>query len=254
MSLLRRKPSKPKREPEAIKRLLTSPEALATPLFLWACDQFGSDPKLGPYVLHWHPKTIRKEIRDAVGVTILPANLDRLMTAIAVVTSDQFFIDVNCFIQFANVLSGDQYDPEVFDPADPWECAWAVTESLLLWPPGDGEGDPFSDEVRRYIGATLREYGFVKPPDVLRIAVGADFSSQVRYDYADEPEFFAAIHEVQTEKTASVDEAVHEGLNRLLSQLQLLSLEHGDTAELEQRIAGVLAQAADRRRQAEQLH
>ena len=52
----------------------------------------------------------------------------------------------------ANVLAGSEFDPETFDPADSAECAWAVTEALLLSPPDERDTQPvFSDEIRKYI-------------------------------------------------------------------------------------------------------
>lgn len=234
----------------AAKRLLADPDTFATVLLVAAVDAFGpdclydaDDPDRGP----WHASTFRSMLEAHFGVTVPKCNLDKLMAAVAVVTTDLFFKNADRFITLANVLAGDEFDPGEFEKADAVECAWAVTEALLLSPPDD-DPEPFSDEIRAYIGFVLRDEGFVTPPDVLRIAVGGDFSADVRYNFADDPAMFSAIYAVQRDRTAEVEAVIRDGLLELRQQLAALPVSGGSTAEVVERIGRVLAATGPRER------
>lgn len=228
---------------DRIRAVLTDPDTYGTTLLVWCVETWGTkclhdpeEPERGP----WHPATFRSMLEETFGVRLPPGNLDKLMAAVSVVTSDDFFRRADRFVVLANVLAGDHFDPDEFEKADAVECAWAITEALLLAPPDDNNPEPFSDDVRHYVGFVLRDEGYVTPPDVLRIAIDADFSSKVRYGFADDPEMFEAINGLQREKTAEVESAVRDGLTDLLTQLKALPLQSGNVAELEKRIGATL--------------
>lgn len=223
--------------------VLASPDAFGTTLLVWCVETWGTeclhdpdDPDRGP----WHPDTFRSMLEQQCGVTLPPANLDRLMAAVAVVTTDLFFRSITGFIRLANVLSGDAVDPDEFEKADAGECAWAITEALLLHPPEDGE-ELFSEEIRHYLAHVLRDEGFVTPPDVLRLAIDGDDSAKVAYEFADDPAMFSMIHQVQADKTADVEDAIRTNLTHLLAQLKTLPLQHGRVDELEKQVERALA-------------
>lgn len=215
-----------------IRALFTDEDAYGTTLLVLALDGLGME------CLEWHPMTLRTELETQFGCRMSDANFDKLMAALTIVTTDLFFRDVPRFIQLANALVGDSFDPTVFDPADSLECAWAITEALLLSPPEEEE--PFSDDVRAYVAFVLKNEGYVTPPDILKIALDADFSAQVQYDFADDPEMFQGIYEVQQGKTAEVETVIRDSLTELLGQLQTLPLQQGNTRLIEQRAAKLL--------------
>lgn len=219
---------------QTVRAMLLSDGTYATTLLVWVLDYFG------PEVLEWHPETIKMELEEAFAVKLPKANLDKLLAIITILTTDLFFKNAARFIQLANILAGDDFQPDEFEPADSAECAWAVTEALLLVPPSNEDPEPFSDEVRAYIGQTLRDEGYVTPPDVLRIALDADFSDKVRYNFADDPELFQGIYEVQQGKTEEIKQILAEGLQELIEQLQALPLQTGNTSELAKRISQTL--------------
>jgi hypothetical protein len=227
--------TKPNRDRDAskdrqavVRRLLVDPEAFATTLIVVAIDDYGQE------VLTWHPQTIATQWADDYGVTPLRANLDKVMAAVTVLTTNYFFKSLSRFIDLCNVLSGDQFDPAEFNPADAGECAWGITEALLLHPPDEAE--PFADEVRHYVAAVLKDEGFVKPPDVLRLAIGGDFSAQVQTDFADDPEMFSAIYKTQAGKADDVTAMLRDNLEELVAQLQAVPLVNGDTTDLLNRL------------------
>lgn len=228
---------------ESARALLADRDTFATVLFVLAVDTFGpeclfdaEDPERGP----WHASTFRSMTEQHFGVKLPKCNLDKLMAAITVCTTDLFFKNVDRFIVLANILAGDEFDPSEFEPADPVECAWAITEALLLDPPDDDDPEPFADDVRRYIGFVLKTDGFVTPPDVLKIAIGDDLAGQVSYEFADDPEMFSGMWDVQQGKAAEVESILRDNLLELRRQLGLLRLKDGDTKEFERRLAVLL--------------
>ena len=217
-----------------VRRLLESPDTYATTLLVWALDTYG------PECLGWHPTTLKLEIEGDYAVRLPKGNLDRLLAAIVVLTTDLFFKDAARFVQLANVLAFDDFEPDEFEPADAAECAWAVTEALLLVPPDADDPEPFSDEVRLYIGHALKEEGFVRPPDVLRIALGGDASARVASDWGADRELSAAIAAEDARKAAEIEQLVRGGLAELVAQLESLPLREGSTAELTKKISATI--------------
>jgi hypothetical protein len=207
--------------PSEAADMLLDEDTLATTLLVWALDEFG------PELLGWHPATIRREVEATAGVPIRDDNFDRLMAAVAVVSTDLFFKNAAAFAQLAPALCGDGFDPGEFDPPDAAECAWAIVEALLVSPPDDDDAAPFSEDVRRFVGHVLREEGFTSAPDVLAIALdtgelAAGLDDDVR----------AASSEAQAQREDDIKSVVREGLRALGDQLSRLTLRHGDASEI----------------------
>lgn len=217
---------------EQIKKLLLSPQTHATPLLVLCLDRFpemlGQDGE-SP----WAPETVRLECQAEFQATLPDYNLDKIMALMTVLTSDLFFVNLPSFIQLCNVLSGDTFDPAVFDPATCAEMAWGITEVLLLEPPDSDE--PFSDEIRRYIGAMLVEEGFHAPPDVLRIAIFDEARGDPLNVWSDDPELYQMGFAVQQEKKADVEALLRDNVMELSLQLKSLPLENGSTEALMQK-------------------
>lgn len=215
------------------RRAWTDPASLGTTLLVLLLDAYG------PEALGWDPMTVHHEVQDDFGVTLPGPNLDRLMAAVAVVTTDRFRTSLPDFINLCNVLSGDSFDPSEFDPADAAECAWGVTEALLLDPPDDDDEEPFADDIVRYIGEACAAEGLLQPPDVLRIGLRDDareLVNRVQYEYGDDPVTFNAIWDMERSRVADINRVVKERLTLLVRQLEALPLENGDTADVVQRM------------------
>jgi len=213
----------------AVQPLLRDPERpYATTLLVLALDCFGKE------CLDWHPETMQLEMKDSFGVYLPKENLDKLYAGITLLTTDYFYQSVSRFIDLANVLAGDDFDPEVFNPADVDECSWAVAEALLLSPPEPDEPQPFCTDIQQYIAYVLREEAFAKPPSILRVAVAPDLPDKLQYDYGttDDPDMFSATYQRNAEKADQVDQMVLENLYELFQQLQGLPLQNGKTQGL----------------------
>lgn len=202
----------------------TGDSTYATCLLVMLVDTYGSE------AFTWDFTTIKMEVEEDFDLKLPQANFDRLMVAINLLTTDDFYRSLPEFIAWCNILDGDRYDPRVFDPADSAEIAWGVTEALLIEPPEEDE--PFTDEIRAYIGAVLDQEGIINPPDILRIALrdNPDLFATVQGDFSDDVEMFEAIYGFEQSKTTAINEHVKMRLSHLAQQLEALPLRSGDGA------------------------
>jgi len=206
-----------------MKSLWTSPQTFASVLLTVFLDRFGMDG------LSWEPNTITLEIEEEFDVELPQCVLDKLMAAISILTSDTFYISLPDFITFCNVLSGDTYRPDMFDPADSAEVAWGITEGLLISPPEEEQNGPFSDEIRAYVGAVLDQEGIINAPDVLQIALRKANVSDAANQFSDDPEMFNAVYDVEAGKSAEINSIITEKVKMLLGQLRAITLNNGNT-------------------------
>jgi hypothetical protein len=204
----------------------TSNETFASVLLTLFVDKFGTEG------LSWDPATISLEIEDEFNVDLSQAVLDKLIVGIQLLTTDRFFKSLPDFITFCNILDGDTYNPEMFDPADAEEVAWGITEAMLIAPPDREEEEPFTDEIRAYIGAVLDSEGIINPPDILRIALRQARVSPSIEDFSDDPEMFNAVYNLEAGKTEDINRTIIMKTQLLAAQLGALNLENGKTQEI----------------------
>lgn len=222
----------------ANRALLLSEDSFATPLFLLALDRYGLD------MLDWSPETVRLELEQDFQLRLPKVSLDKIFAAVTIVTTNYFYKDVTRFIELCNILAGDDFQPDEFEPADAEEMLIGITEAMLLWPPDDDANDTeFSEEIREYIRQMLGEQGILKPFDVLRLAFDNDQASRVDVEFADDPEMYSAIYETQQSKTAELRDIYLQNVTALAQQLQLLQLENGSTAAVVQQLQRIVQQA-----------
>ena len=200
-----------------------SRETFATVLLTLFLDKFGME------ALHWDPATITLEIEEEFDVELPQLSLDKLLVAIQLLTTDQFFKSLPDFINFCNVLGGDTYRPDMWDPADAEEVAWGITEALLISPPDDEDPEPFTDEIRAYIGSVLDSEGIINAPDILRVALRAARVSPSIQDFSDDPEMFNAVYDVEAGKTEDINQSIRLKTGLLIKQLAALDLQNGNT-------------------------
>lgn len=215
------------------RRVWLNEEVMATTLVTLFLDRYG------PEGLGWDPMTIHSEVQDDFNVKLSSPIFDRLMAGIAIVTTDSFYQSLPDFVHLCNILGGDDYDPTVFDPADAAECAWGVTEALLLSPPDDEEENPFHDEIVGYIGQVIKTEGMIKPPDILRMGLkdgGREIIDRVNYDYSDDPIMFQAIWDMEKSRTDDINNMIKARLGRLVQQLESLVLDNGNTKDVVDRL------------------
>lgn len=199
----------------------TSRETFASVLLTMFLDRFGTE------ALTWDPTTIALEVEEEFDVDLPQLSLDKLMVAIQILTTDRFYRSLPDFIAFCNVLGGDTYDPASWDPADAEEAAWGITEALLIYPPEDSQAEPFTDEIRAYIGAVLDNEGLINPPDILRIALRTARVSPSVGDFSDDPAMFNAVYDFEEGKKQDINQSIRLKTKLLAAQLRALSLTNG---------------------------
>ena len=200
-----------------------SRETFASVLLTLFLDKFGIE------ALDWDPATITLEIEEEFDVELPQLALDKLLVAIQILTTDKFFKSLPDFVTFCNVLGGDTYRPDMWDPADAEEVAWGITEALLISPPEDDDPEPFTDEVRGYIGAVLDSEGIINAPDILRIALRAARVSPSITDFSDDPTMFNAVYDLEAGKTEDINQSIRLKTDLLIKQMAALDLKNGNT-------------------------
>jgi|TARA_R110000824_G_scaffold77773_1_gene196604 hypothetical protein len=219
--------------PKVVTRTLLMEESTyATVLLLILLDTYG------PEALQWAPETISLELKDDYAVNITKQTLDKIMAAIAIVTTNYFYKDVLKFIELANILSGDDAEPDEFDPATAGEVLWGLSESFLLWPPekdDNPEDTQFSPEVTEYMVQVLQDEGYMSAPDLLALS-GHDTSNFVRDTWSDDPEMYQAIYEMQQQKVEDLKASLQDNFKELFVQLKLLPVKSGNKEDIMRKI------------------
>lgn len=210
-----------------LRAFLLSEDTYTTVLTVMVADLYGTE------CFQWSPETIRRELEQDFQLKLPKVTLDKIMTGIALVTTNYFYKDVTKFIEICNIISGDDFQPDEFDPADAKEIMLGITEALLLWPPDeDAEDTEFSAEIREYIRQVLKEEGILKPFDVLRLAFEDDEAVVVDSEYSDDPEMYSAIYEMQQSKENELKAVLLENITALATQLRLLPIANGSAENL----------------------
>jgi hypothetical protein len=205
---------------EIYKSLLTSKETSATALFTLCLDEFGQDG------LDGDPLGLAEDIKTIFRISDLPqVNLDKIQSMWIALTTDLVHTDPSTFINTANALSGTAISFDIFDPADPYECAWALTELTMLDPE---TSDRLSPDVRRYIGEACKESGLVKVPEILSNA--ADFGDDDYFELAainveqmEDAQVFLANQAAHKEE---IESYVADKLRSMIHELNILPLQN----------------------------
>lgn len=216
----------------ANKELLQDPSTYASIIILLVGDMLGVEG------FEYDPTVICRQLEKRYGIEIPQITADKIAVGIVMLTTDRFHTDPKTFIDCCNVMCGTELDPTVFDPASVAECSWGITESLFLSPPD--EAVVFSEDIRRYVDAILKEEGFTRPPNILKSVLGtyeADLSSQ----FVDDPAMFQAVYETQLSKTADLEDRIRQSIVELQRQLSAVSLLNGSTEGILQKIKKVLS-------------
>jgi hypothetical protein len=211
-----------------VRQMLTDPNTFATTMVIALMDHYG------PELFTWSPQTIRMETEDDFSFKWPQLNFDRLMAGIVLVATDRFYVNLPDFIELCNVLSGAGFNPTMFDPADALECAWGITEALLLAPPDNDEA--FNEEIRAYIGKVLDGEGILQAPDILRIALRDKDHIAAVTEFSGDNDLYSAIWQNERAKTQDINDVTKARLILLITQLGALKLTNGNTTEIAKRM------------------
>jgi len=148
---------------KAYDQLWKSRDTVGTVLLTMILDSYGQE------IFDMDPQAFRQELEEGFSVSDIPdVNTDKIWALWNSLTTDLVHTDVSTFMNCANVLSGTPMSYDVFDIADPYECAWAITELTML---DSNTPERLSPEVRRYIGEICKELGLYRlPPSLSKVA------------------------------------------------------------------------------------
>jgi hypothetical protein len=213
------------------KDFIVSEDTFGSVLMIIVVSAFGNECLTGENGA-WSPETFRSEIRRTFGVDISDDNLGKLVAAISLLTTNNFYRSVPSFIASVHGLIGDGADWSYEEPIDIDDLAWAMMESFILYPPT--KEDTFDDEIAEYCNFLMHESGVHIAPGVLKFAERNDLDLD-QYD--------AYVAQEQAEVTREIEEDVGEKISRLLIQISELpglsvdveSLKHVIIASLENR-------------------
>ena len=213
-----------RRRLEVFRKHYTGTQEYALVLLTIAIDLYGGE------FLEWTPEAIRLQIEDDLNVRVPQENLDKLMAAVAILTTDDYQRDVARFIHITNVLCDDRFDPSTFDPATVGECAWGVLEAALIRPPEPGE--EYDPEIRKYVELQMREEGLSKLPRTLSqlFANDGQRGTDSAVPASDDPAMFAAFFSSMSDEADAIDSVVNENVGQLLTTLSALPLANGDAS------------------------
>jgi hypothetical protein len=221
---------------DLMRKLWKSPDTFGSVLLAAYLDRFGTE------ALDWDPTTATLEIEDEFDVDLPQESLDKLMVAIQILTTDRFYKNLPDFITFCNVLSGDDYRPDMWDPADAEEVAWGITEAMVIYPPEDNDLEPFSNEIRAYIGSVLDAEGIMNPPDILRIALRQARINPNIEDFSDDPLMFNAIYDLEEGKKEDINQAIISRTKMLAEQFGQIKLVNGKTDDVAKMLLQMIPQ------------
>lgn len=213
-----------------MRRLLLNDDAYVTSLLTLLIEMYGTE------AFQWSPQTIREQLEEDFAIQELPkSTLDKIMAGISLLTTDHFYQTPSRFIQLANIIAGDDFDPTTFDPADAAECSWAIVEAYLL-DPWDADEDRFNTEIKAYIGKVLDDEGFVKTPKILMIALRDNLEDFINLEYSDDPDMFQAIYDANDDKATEIDQMIGDNLRLMVSQIESLPLRDGNAGGILEKI------------------
>jgi hypothetical protein len=209
---------------------ISNDESLATTLLVACLDEFGTD------FFDWEPVTFDLEAKAAFGTEMPQSNRDKLWALVTALTTDSFYVSLESFLPICNSLNGAEANFKYYDPVTSEEAAWAITEVMLNDPPKQ-DMDPsmrFSDEIKRYVGLTLRAEGITEPPPVLAPYAIIEEGLEDRAGAIIGPdESMLKMHsDRQQREKKEIEQYVNERLDQLGAQLQALPLRRGNTSGL----------------------
>jgi len=182
--------------------------------------------ELGTESFDLDPQALRMDINQVFGVEASDLAMDKVNSLILALTTDLVHTDVSSFINAANALSGTPLNPLVFDPAEPLECAWAITELSLIDP---DSADRWGVDVLKYIEESCRYFGIYRFPKVIKDILGSvrDAAPALEATSTD-PTQLQVMVEDQNDLSESIQKEVEKHTKQLIAMMDVLPLQTSD--------------------------
>ncbi len=186
-----------------------------------AVNQFGIE------CLEWEASTFDIEVSHKFGIKLGRIPKNRLLAAITSLTSDSWLNDPFVFNQVANAFGDGTVSMEVFEPADPQEIGWTLVEYSILDKPEpmdpDGESveNQLAQEVKAYIGATLKDYS-IRPNGIFEFL--ADVYDIDYTQWAEDTDMAQTMFKESDGALGDVMAYIQDNLSKLRGQVEALQL------------------------------
>jgi hypothetical protein len=190
----------------AVKAAFESNTTMTVVLLTLLQKTFGED------VYFWDPTTVYLELKDEFNAEPSSEVMDRISAGQIVISTDQFFQDISAFFNICNTLSSGQPSFSVFDPVEPEEVAWAITEISLM-----RDLQPFAPTIRDYMHTILQADGYSEEdyPDIFEYIL----TRQMPKSRSFKDELTRTLHDDQTD---NVEEYVMGRLGDVVYQFDKL--------------------------------
>ena len=212
---------------ETFRELFSDPEAPATALLMALIDTFGTE------CLNWESQTLWLEIESAWRVKPPQEVRDKVNALVVLMTTNQFYTNLDAFSAVCSALYGRGADPQYHDFPGVHEMCWAVTETHLV----DEAKDKFAQDIADYAAERLKLEGWNKAPAMLRRVTGPWQDAQdmeINDTLTDQGGDVQAYWKTQKERELSLNEDIMGRLARLAQVLAALPLQHGKKEVLRQ--------------------
>lgn len=208
---------------QTYEQLWKSRDTVGTTLLVMVLDSYGQE------IFDMDPQAFRQEIEEGFGVSDIPAiSTDKVWALWNSLSSDLVHTDISTFMNTANVLSGTPLSYDVFDVADVYECAWAITELTML---DSATPERLSPEVRRYIAQICQEQGLYRPPQMLAKVLDGNFETLAvnMESHADTPEDLQMMVQNQLAFQSDVQGYVERRMSKMMVELNNVPLLNKDS-------------------------
>lgn len=211
------------------KEIFLSTDSFGTSLLISMIDTFGIE------CLAWEPETIEIELEKYTGCDIPEENLDRLQSAMSVLSSNLFFVSLEAFNLTCNALNFSKVSGTTFIPADIEDIMWGITEASLLLGV-DANKNEFSRDIRIYVGKILESEGILDPPSILQFA---DLKKMPMPDaelVSDLPDLSSMFSAGLADTRAELDTWALKKIDALFTQIGNIKLDSSDKADFTQMV------------------
>jgi hypothetical protein len=199
--------------------MFASDDVFATTLLVFCIDRFTTQ------CLDWTTSTLTHELQLDFGISLPSENVDKLQAAMQIVQTDDYWQRLPMFCALTEALCGNGLQFDTVSIPNALECAWGITEAMLLSPPDDDQRDVFVPEISSYVASRCREEFILHPPRVLQIVGGIepDYSGVLATGTGEAEAMLG------TSDTASDDmeQTIKEAYAALRNQLAALPLQNG---------------------------
>lgn len=196
----------------------------ATALLVLLIDEYGTE------WFDWEPETLEHEIQARWRVALPAHNRDKIWALVTMLTTNQFYRNLDCFVHTCNALNDRGSDFQNFDPPSVSDIAWAVAESTMIDPPEPrDESRQFSPEVVHLMSLTMDQEGFSRSPKILaKYASPTGDESKLQVVLDGDGIDYKAYWTDQERKRVEVDQYVASRLAETLDLMGRLPLRHAD--------------------------